>query len=360
VDSSSCDLTDVRLDPSYALSCDEELIIMAYIAVVPPISFINIGSSVGTGPKFRNNANDVLILRAFMIYLQNFRKDMAFTKTRLETLAGSFDQDLRQMIIDYKTYKTKDMLAALAPGERGNDFVFPQDLRFALQSMSPAVPGRNTIMFLNSDVRPLAGYGDSIIEVMCNLFPIKGRLMGSPVTPEAYWRDLARNKVPWSKWLREQQELALSERQEANEILSDPKRGKGALSDEDKELFTLLRPYENDMKPFWENHTSISLSTSPSPSANFQAVTVKISVSCGGSQTPSGAVNLWFASVELMRIHGRAMVVSPSRALKVPLVKGSGTLTIPDVPHGSYIVFAEYPETGRFLGSRTQLPHEVN
>lgn len=172
---------------------------MAYIAVVPPVRFINIGSSVGPSPDEPNRPDDVLIIRAFMIYMTNFRKDLQFTTSTLPTLVGKFDPQLSQMILDFK--KKLSPLLMLPPEERENSRVIPQDERFAVQS---AARPATTIMLLNNSVRPLPGYGDTAVEVMCNLFPILGILRAAPGgdrkaigQPDAYWRDVARNKVPW-------------------------------------------------------------------------------------------------------------------------------------------------------------------
>jgi len=348
---------------------------MAYIAAVPPIRFINITSSVGTGP-YRNNPDDVLILRAFMIYLQNFRKDLSFTNTRLTTLAGSLDGDLRQMILHYKAFKAKVASAGLPPEERGNDRVVPQDVRFALASA--AAPGlTTTIMSLNLDVKPLAGYGDNIVDIMCNLFPIRGWLTIPPLKGSAlwdqvrdpnlssrYWRDLARNKISWKQWLPKQQEEAMNERQGANVRSAAASPTKlPATFDEDNELFALLAPYHDEMKDFYEHHTRLALSTSPNPSAHGQPVTVKISVTSYGGQAPQGSVRLWITTQELLRLYGRQSTLTPDKGVLVRLVNGSGTFTYPkDVlfsPASPYLVIAEYWPTSGFLVSNAEITHEV-
>jgi hypothetical protein len=350
---------------------------VAYIAVVPPIRFINITSSVGTDTKrcsCHNNSDDVLILRAFMIYLQNFRKDLSFTTTRLTKLAGAMDHDLSQMILDYKAFKTKTGQATIAFEEDSNDCVLPQKTHFALSAAARAPLLGTTIMSLNLDIKPVAGYGDNVIDVMCNLFPIRSKLTVPPLTgsrlwdgvrgpdlSSRYWRDLARNKVPWNAWPRKQQEEAMNERQGALVRARDANPTKLAITyDEDNELFDLLAPYQNEVKSFWENHTRIALTTSPSPSAHGQAVKVTISVTSYGGQTPQGAVKLWIASRETLRFHGRS-ILTPSRAQDLRLLNGSATFTVPELysPASPYRVIAEYWAAGGFLGSTAEIEHEV-
>ena len=355
---------------------------MAYIAIVPPIRFINITSPVGNDadPQHapcRNNPDDVLILRAFMIYLQNFRRDLSFTTTHLATLAGGVDGDLHRMILDYKALKTKVSPSAIAFEERGNDRVLPQPMQFAVQSASGAALLGTTIMSLNLDVKPVAGYGHNIIDIMCNLFPIRSKLTVPPLTGSAlwdqvrdpdlssrYWRDLARNKVPWNQWLRKQQEDAMNERQGAIVRAAQANGTKLPITyDEDNELFVLLAPYQNEMKNFWEKHTRLALSTSPSPSAHGQSVTVKISVTSYGGQTPQGAVKLWITARETLRAHGRQSILTPSRAHDLRLLNGSATFAVPAdqlfSPASPYLVIAEYWATGGFLGSTAEIRHEV-
>src|SRR5262249_5675869 len=126
-------------------------------------------------------------------------------------------------------YKKKlSPLLLLPPEERGNSRVIPQDERFAvLTAARPAT----TIMALNNEVKPLPGYGDTIIDVMCNLFPIRGILGCWPVRggqrqaigqPDAYWRDLARNKIPWNQWTRAQQNNATDEYHGAIQAMAPP------------------------------------------------------------------------------------------------------------------------------------------
>ncbi len=341
----------------------DRVIVMAYIAVVPPIRFINIGSAVGSSQADSNVPNDVLMVRAFMIYLQNQRKDLQFTNTRLASLAGSMDLQLSKMIIDYKAFKTKEFLAALAPEERANDRVIPQDLRFAVQSASPAAPGRTTIMFLNGDVNPLAGYGDNTVDVMCNLFPIRGMLTASPVRPETDWRDLARNKVPWNQWLRMQQEVALLEYERLKTPFTVAKPSDLDKLDLYRESSTLLGPYQNELKSFEDTHTHTDLSVSPSPSARLQAVTVKVSVTSVGGQIPQGSVRLWFIDWDHMKFYyGRVADVPASMSQELRLVNGSATFTYPGpamIGTGSFVVRAVYPDTGSFLGSEARTKHEI-
>jgi hypothetical protein len=204
-----------------------------------------------------------------MIYLQNFRGDLPFTNTRLTRLAGSLDDDLSQMILDYKAFKAKANPAAIAFEERGNDRVLSQNLHWAIASVSSALQ-QNVIMCLNLDVKPLTGYGDNAVDVMCNLFPIRSKLIVPPLTGSGlwdkvrdpdlssrYWRDLARNKVPWNQWLREHQEAAINEdalaRDRNAEAGADLKKFSVYLPiyfDEDNEVFELLAPYQNEMKAF--------------------------------------------------------------------------------------------------------------
>ena len=366
---------------------EEEEDCMAYIAVVPPIRFINITSSVGTATKqeyskCRNNPDDVLIVRAFMIYLQNFRRDLPFTNTRLARLAGSLDDDLSQMILDYKAFKAKAGPATMAFEERGNDRVLPQSLNSALPSAAPAALQQSTIMSLNLEVRPLAGYGDNTVDVMCNLFPIRSKLTVPPLTGSGTWdkvrdpdlssrdwRDLARNNIPWNQWLRKQREAAISEYQFAlarkAEAQDDPTRFRAYLPidyDEDNEVLALLVPYQNEMNSFWDKHTQVALSTSPRPSADRQAMTVNISVTSRGGQTPQGVVKLWIASRELFKFYGRD-ILTPSRALELRLLNGAATYTAPADQMfraaSPYFVKADYWPTGGFLESTANIEHEV-
>jgi hypothetical protein len=336
---------------------------MAYIAVVPPVRFINIGSAVGSSQADSNAPNDVLMVRAFMIYLQNFRKDLQFTNTRLTTLAGSVDLQLSKMIIDYKAFKTKEVWVVGAPEERANDRVVPQDLRFAVQAALPAAPGRNTIMLLNLDVNPLAGYGDNVVDVMCNLFPIRGMLTASPARPETDWRDLARNRVPWNQWLRIHQEVALMEYDRLKTPFTVAKPSDLDKLDSYRESSALLAPYQNELKSFGDNHTHTGLSVSPSLSARLQAVTVKVSVSSVGGQTPQGSVRLWFIDWDRIKFYyGRVADVPASMAQELRLVNGSATFTYPGsamIGTGSFVVRAVYPDTGSFLGSEARIKHEI-
>lgn len=348
---------------------------MAYIATVPPIRFINLTSSAGTGP-YRNSQDDVMILRAFMIYLQNFRQDLPFTTTRLQVLKGAFDADLHQMIVDYKAFKTKTVSAGLPPQEQGNDRVIPQDLRFALQSAgSSAVT--TTIMCLNSDVKPLASYGDSTVDVMCSLFPIKGKLIIPSLTGSAlwdqvrdpdlssrYWRDLARNKIPWDQWLPKQQEDAMNERQGAFVRAANQDRNKlSPTYDEDNELFSLLAPYQKEMKVFWEHHTRMEISTTPSPSAHAKPVTVKITLASYGGQPPLGSVRLWIASKEQLRVYGRQFILTPQRSIALTIANGVATYAVPPdslfMGASPYVIYAEYWPKAGFLGSKAEIRHEV-
>lgn len=311
---------------------------MAYIAIVPPIRFINIGSAIG--PTDQNHPDDVLIIRAFMIYLSNHRKDLRFTNSYLSTLAGQADSMLFQMIIDYKEFKKRTFSALMVPEEQQNSRVTPQDERFALG------PIQTTIMALNHDVKVLPGYGDTIIDVMCNLFPIREILLGLPVRADAYWRDLARNRVPWKQWLLKHQEDAANERQGAIQRMSS----RGVTSAEDNELFTLLNPYRNDMKDFYERHTRIVLTASPNPSIQGQVVTLTATVKTLGGNIPVGTVTF------NVMPQGRGL----QQIQRQPLVNGSATITINVLPKGRNIVKADYPNTGDIIGSSAEIPHQVN
>jgi hypothetical protein len=359
---------------------------VAYIAVVPPIRFINVTSSVGTATSqqwttCRNNPDDVLIVRAFMIYLQNFRGDLPFTNTRLTRLSGSLDADLSQMILDYKTFKTKANPAAFAPEERGNDRVLTQNLHLAVPSASSALQ-QNIIMSLNLDVKPLSGYGDNTVDVMCNLFPIRSKLtvptltgsglwdkVRDPDLSSRNWRDLARNKVPWNQWLRAHQEAALNEyalaRDRKAEVDADPTKMLPIYLpiryDEDDEVFALLGPYQNEVTSFREHHTEVALSTSPNPSVSGQPLTVNISVTSRGGQAPQGVVKLWIVSRELMRFYGRSTFLTPSKAFELRLQNGSATFNVSadQIFTGKYFVRADYWPTGGFLESTANMEHEV-
>jgi len=324
---------------------------MAYIATVPPIRFINLGSVVG-GPSEPNRPDDVLIVRAFMIYVCNQRTDLPFTKTRLATLHGTADQPLAQMITDYKEFKRKAFVA-FAADEWSNIRVSPQDERFALG------PLRTTIMALNSDVRPLSGYGDTVIDVMCNLFPIRGMLTGTAVGPDTYWRDLARNRVPWGRWLRAQQENAANERSGAN-TRTATRKATEATSDEDNELFRLLHPYEADLKVFREHHTRTELTSTPNPSAAGQAVAYTAKVMTLGGQPAGGKVAIYSIDRTMLRVHGQMYVDRLKTTSLVPLMNGSATVTFNLQTPGRYKVKAEYPDTGSLVGSTTEIEQQVN
>jgi hypothetical protein len=328
---------------------------MVYIVVVPPIRFINIGSAVGPGSTDPNHPDDVLIVRAFMIYLSNFRGDLQFTKSRVPSLAGMVDANLTQMIMDYKNLKNRASFAMSLREERGNATVVPQDVRFARVAASRP---EATIMNLNLDVRPLANYGDNTVDVMCNLFPIRGILAASPVRAETYWRDLARNKIPWSRWFRNQQENAANEWKGATSRMSQRSQNEWT-SDEDTELFALLHPYRDEMRAFWQSHTRIDLVVSPSPSANRQAVTVTATVLTLGGARPAGTIKILVVSQELLRTYGRQFILSSPSNRQYPLVNGSASFTIPDLSTGSYLVRAEYPDTGGIVGCDVEIQHQV-
>lgn len=343
---------------------------MAYIAVVPPIRFINIGSSVGTSQADSNTPNDVIMIRAFMIYLQNHRKDLPFTNTRLATLAGAMDRELSKMIVDYKAFKTKEFLAALAPEERFNDRVMPQDLQFAVQSAGPGAAGQTTIMSLNVDVKPLPGYGDNPVDVMCNLFPLRGMLTASPVRPETDWRDLARNKVPWNQWLKVHQEAALMAYETFRTMDPwglDPSRpnSKPDLSKHDAylELSALLGPYLNEIKAFRDNHTQVTLSASPSPSSTGQPLTIKVTVTSVGGQIPQGIVRLWLIDWDHLKYYYPRVAEVPEKySQELRLMNGSATFTYPAsamIAFGNFIIRAVFPDTGRFVGSEARIKHEI-
>jgi hypothetical protein len=284
------------------------------------------------------------------------------------------DHDLSQMILDYKRFKAKAGQATITFEEHDNDCVLPQNMHSALWAAVGAPLLGTTIMSVNSEIKPVAGYGDNIVDIMCNLFPIRSKLTVPPLTgsrlwdsvrdpdlSSRYWRDLARNKVPWNSWLRQQQEAAMNERQGA--LLRAQKANPTKLPityDEDNELFDLLAPYQNEMNSFWAKHTRLDLSTSPSPSVPGQAVTVKISVASYGGQTPQGAVKLWFIDRELLKIYGRQY--RPSTAFEVRLLNGSATFTVPAGAWSmseSFLVAAEYWATGGLLPSTAEIQHEV-
>jgi hypothetical protein len=352
------------------LSFSQKVAVMAYIAVCPPIRFINIGSSVGSTPNDSNIANDVLMIRAFMIYLQNCRKDINFTNTRLMTLAGGMDASLSSMIKDYKAFKTKQPLLNVAPEERLNDRIIPQDLLTGVElSGALASPVRNTIMYLNFDVMPLAGYGDNIIDVMCNLFPIRQMLTAWPVRPETDWQDLARNKIPWRLWLRVQQEAAMIDYQSLRGMdpsqpdPSHPNSSKFDFSkyDEYKRRLALLAPYMSDIKTFRENHTQVDVSVTPSPSISGLPVTVSVSVKSIGGAIPQGNVKIMFLSKQILKIYYYNQVNDvPEKFIRVaPLVNGSASVTYPEVLYGSYLVRAIYPGSGDMVDSENRIAHEV-
>ena len=324
---------------------------MAYIATVPPIRFINLGFAVGGGKSEPNRADDVLIVRAFMIYLCNQRTDLQFTKARLATLRGEVDKPLVQMINDYKEFKRK-ALVSFAADEWSNSRVGPQDERFALG------PLRTTIMAMNYDVRALAGYGDTVIDVMCNLFPIRGMLTGDTVGPDTYWRDLARNRVPWSRWLRAQKADAAQERAGAIER-SMKRQPKELTSDEDNELFRLLYPYKAEMKLFREQQTETQLISTPNPSASGQAVAFTATVRTRVGQPAGGRVAIYAIDPTLLRAHGHTYFDKLKTSSLVPLVNGSATVTVNLQAPGRYAVRAEYPDTGSLIGSTTEIQQQV-
>jgi hypothetical protein len=350
---------------------------MAYIAIVPPIRFINIGSIVGPNADEPNNPDDVLIIRAFMIYLANHRKDLQFTTgAPLRTLVGKFDPQLNRLILDYK--RKLSPLLPLPPEERGNGRVIPQDERFAL---SAAAQPSTTIMALNLEVRPLSGYGDTVVDVMCNLFPIRDILRGLPQggvrrvigQPDAYWRDLARNRIPWNQWTRAQQSSATDEYFGAVGLPpSPPPPPPGTRmqvpkpsvpSDRDNELFALIAPYREEAKRFLDRRTKTTLTISPNPSKLRDPVTLTVQVTTAGGQIPTGNVTIRFGNRQQLVIWGNLRLSKrPLDDLHVftrqaPLVNGLARLIVPGewiVWPGRHLAYAAYPDTGDLMGSETR------
>jgi hypothetical protein len=266
------------------------------------------------------------------------------------------------MIMDYK--KTLSPLVMLPPEERANSRVIPPDERFA--AMTGARPF-TTIMALNNEVKPLPGYGDTVIDVMCNLFPIRDILRGLPQggtrqaigQPDAYWRDLARNRVPWNKWTRAQQSNAADEyyaavRATAPPLPQEPWEKKTAApprqtSDRDNELFALLAPYREDLKRFQENRTKITLTSSPNPSKTGDPVTLTAEVRTAGGRIPTGSVMIRFANRQMLVIYGNLRL--SKRPLddklvftrQVPLASGTARLILPGeatLADGRYLMYA--------------------
>lgn len=341
---------------------------MAYIAVVPPIRFINITSPVGPGDV--NHPDDVLVIRAFLIYLTNFRKDLKWTQNRLTSLAGPADSTLLTMIQEYKDFKNANpgpSSVHLGSGEMDKSRVLPQDERFAYG------PVRTTIMALNFDVQPLAGYGDTVIDVMCNLFPI-GNLFNGSVRADSYWRDLARKRVAWNLWLPQQQEEATQERMAAVRRPGIASQGSGKIDweqyDADRELFTLLQPYYNDMKQFYERHSQTCLDVTPDSPVKGQSVTLTATVRMPNGAPPSGTVTFEMSTGGVAIVGTVTHCGVPhsvgSGGLKlqelrrVPLANGSATLTTNVLPQGGVILRAVFPNTGNVIGSKDELAVLVN
>jgi hypothetical protein len=341
---------------------------MAYIAVVPPIRFINITSPVG--PTDVNHPDDVLVIRAFLIYLTNFRKDLHWTQSRLSTLAGPADSALFKMIEEYKDFKNANPgpnQVHLGSEEMGKGRVLPQDERFAFG------PIRTTILALNSDVQPLAGYGDTIIDVMCNLFPIADLFNGS-VRADSYWRNLARKQIPWQLWLPKQQEDASQERMATIRRQDAASNASGAIDWEqraaDNELFTLLQPYYNDMKQFYERHSETCLDVNPGSPIKGQNVTLTASVRLPTGIPPSGTITFEMSVGGVAIVGTVAHCGVPHNVAtgglrlqqlgRMPLANGSATFSTSALPQGLIILRAIFPDTGTLIGSRDEVPIRVN
>jgi hypothetical protein len=90
-------------------------------------------------------------------------------------------------------------------------------------------------------------------------------------------------------------------------------------------------------------------------------VTVNVSGTSRGGQTPQGVIKLWIVSRELIRFYGRQTFLTPSKAFELRLLNGSAALTVPadQIFTGKYFVKADYSATGGFLGSTANMEHEV-
>jgi hypothetical protein len=337
---------------------------MAYIARVAPMQFINLGSSVGDRQDDVNRDDDVFVVRAFMIYLQNFRKDLKFTKKSLPTVGGGVDATLLGMVADYKKFKQNAFEVLLDEKEALANRMIPQD-----EKLLRGAP-RTTIMALNLDVRPLQGYGYSAVEVMCNLFPLKSRLEGLPVRPDATWQELARSGVPWDKWFSAQKQEAMRQRNTANERMgadptqvhkrtTPPATGAPAMTREEaREILDLLQRYQGDMKAWFNNRVIVELTTSPNPSRHAQPVTFTARVRTVGGQIPAGKVSIYQVDHTLRRFHGPAAVEAMVERNKRPVVNGVASVTT-EVFQGHHTFMADYFDTSGAFGARTSIEHDV-
>jgi hypothetical protein len=373
---------------------------MAHIVIKPPIQFINIDHPIG--PNEENDADDILVIKSFFRYLQEHRPELQWTSLRLPTLTwpGSVDSTLFRMIVDYKTFKqntentgwseTSQTYLWLWPEERGNGRILPQN------EMFPATLN-TTIMALNSDVRPrrrLTWPGtppsvESLIEILCAFYPgVRRALNGLPVREDMNWRDLARKRIPFSKWLLNQKLDAMRERSEAatraggrwvgDRWVETPEKERWEFRDADNELYRLQNDplYIDEFKAFFAQQaqeaadrrtrqTETVLISSLNPSVERQNVTFTATVTMQetGAPVTQGTVTfdmIWGPDVHLLKpglAIGGGSLIQLSRK---PVVNGAATLTTDLIHKGLTRVKATFPDTGNLLGSSAEVPQQVN
>jgi hypothetical protein len=165
----------------------------------------------------------------------------------------------------------------------------------------------------------------------------------------ADWRELARNRVPYSEWTKAQKEAAEQERQGAiRRMFNASPNARLDSADQDNELFRLQHPYSVEMKDFFDRRTFLYLESSRNPATQGERVTLTAIVSLPTGAIPTG-------SVTFNAIFGGGL----QQLGIVPLNAGKATITVTILPRSTSWVAATFPDTGNLYGSESQIPQSI-